>query len=235
MARRKTRKATARAPAATLRSTSKCPVCHGTTGRNTPCTRPASCKIGCVRLCWQHAIAYVPKGAHGTGKCLNLLPPPTANATASANVSRRRAVTAEPTVRLNPAVKALNAHVVVKHSTIPAAGQGLFATKAFAVGDVVATYGGVVMHVDEWQRLPVALRNYGMGIEGQRNYIIDGTKSYGAHMGRWANDPYRTNHALNVKAKWNEAHKRMEFKATKPIANGAEIFINYGPGFHQRL
>ena len=209
-------------------ATTGCPVCQGTTGRNTKCTRRASCKVGCVRLCWQHAVAYEPKTATTPGKCVPLLAP-------STSTSSRRQTSIEPVLQLSPAVKSLNKDVVVKRSTIPAAGKGLFALKPFAVGDVVATYGGVVMHADEWKRLPANKRYYGMAIEGQTNFIVDGTKSYGIHMGRWVNDPYNTNHAVNVKSKWNNNQKRVELKATKAIAKGAEIFINYGPGYHQHL
>ena len=207
-----------------------CPVCNGTTSRNTHCTRKASCKIGCTKLCWQHSIAYVKKSPGVKSHCQNLLPPP-----AAASANRRQRGPAEPTITLNAAVPALNSSVTVKRSQIAAAGKGLFAKKDFQVGDVVATYGGIVMHADEYKRLPESKRNYGMAIENHTNYIVDGTKSYGIHKGRWINDPFHTNFALNVKSKWNNADKRIEIKATKPIKKGDEIFINYGAGFHQRL
>lgn len=38
-----------------------CRKCQGITARGTPCSRYASCRIGCKYFCWQHADNYVAK------------------------------------------------------------------------------------------------------------------------------------------------------------------------------
>ncbi len=38
-----------------------CRKCQGVTAKGTPCSRYASCRIGCKYFCWQHADNYVAK------------------------------------------------------------------------------------------------------------------------------------------------------------------------------
>lgn len=39
-------------------SPKRCPRCVGKTSDNKSCKRPASCRINCQNLCWQHAKSY---------------------------------------------------------------------------------------------------------------------------------------------------------------------------------
>lgn len=202
-----------------------CPDCKGVTKNDSNCKRFASCRIDCVDLCWQHAVAYKSSHQKGiTGSCVKIR-------------GKSRRGKGRPNVPFSLGVPpvAWNDGVFVKKSNLGFAGKGLFSKRDFEKGEIVATYGGVLMHTDEWKRLPVDLRGYGLGIPGNTEFIIDGMKGYGSQKGRFANDSHGSDYTVNVKQKWFAKEKILAFVSKRDIDKNDEIFFNYGVAFRQRL
>lgn len=114
----------------------------------------------------------------------------------------------------------------------PIQGMGLFATKNFKEEEFVTLYGGVEITEEDQKNNP-------------SEYVIkdfDG-KLWDAsivmyplsEMGRWINDGRGTPHGNNCR--WNRFHTLHDGQSLlgvvtiKPIREGEEFFINYGPSY----
>jgi hypothetical protein len=113
--------------------------------------------------------------------------------------------------------------LVVKKSTLPGAGLGLFTTVARKRGDLLSQYvGEVVDDATEDERYGDATAPYSLAIG--RDRVIDpackrGIASYANHK------PASTANAHFSK---NRATKGADIKAKKKIAANSEVFVNYG-------
>ena len=123
----------------------------------------------------------------------------------------------------------------VKQSTIPAAGLGLFATRAFCANEIIDEYKGNVVHRHEFLARPSA---YGTDIS--LNRVIDSIDSNSCYA-RFSNDA-RSRHRNNAQL-WSDRQyglclakrryrdgsgARVYLVAKKTIGAGEEIFNDYG-------
>ena len=115
-----------------------------------------------------------------------------------------------------------NADVVVKTSRLPGAGLGLFAVRAFAVGDLVCEYTGTVL--DSAAR-NLEDKSYLMRLgEG---VFVDARTHYEVHA-RYIND-CRDKRVHNVSFDKRPSEQRALVVASRPIAAGDELYASYGP------
>lgn len=122
---------------------------------------------------------------------------------------------------------------IVSRSTIPHAGNGLFADRDYKWNEIITYYDGKVYSPNE--PLP-SNKSY---FKGCGRYIIDGRVNFGDGLGRYINCPKRGSKA---NARWGFAGvgTRVAIRAMRkpkgcknPIAikAGEEIFICYGSGY----
>ena len=116
--------------------------------------------------------------------------------------------------------------VLVKPSTIPNAGNGLFAARDFAPGDTVCEYTGKVLTLV--QALKAADSTYMMGGFGL-NVHLD-ARECPESMGRYINDP-RNPHRYNVEFKKIKEARKALVVASRTIRKGEEIFASYGSSY----
>ena len=135
--------------------------------------------------------------------------------------------------------------VEARQSAIPFAGTGLFAKVSILQGESVCSYGGELLHRDEYQQYKdlfpdrcqfcLAIRHD----EGSSSsYIIDGNVNFGGSMGRFANEPVYPITA-NVKLRWVNTTQPggevksgyISFVATRCIEASGEIYFKYGTGY----
>ncbi len=120
-------------------------------------------------------------------------------------------------------------HLEVRTSTIPDAGYGLFTLVARAKGDTIAVYTGHMLSHNQKEEL------YGSGkndlapyvVEVDRDHFLDSACS--RSIGSFANaSPGANNAKLYV------VNNTVELIATRDIAAGQEIFLDYGSKYFTR-
>ncbi len=122
----------------------------------------------------------------------------------------------------------MNEHLIVKESTIPNAGKGLFTLKDIKKGERIVEYLGEIITNAECDRR--AERNeYGYIFEISKNKFIDAFKTPEA-LARYANDAKGLTKVEGIRNncvyeiwKW-----RGWIKAEKNIKAGSEILVSYG-------
>ncbi len=124
--------------------------------------------------------------------------------------------------------------LIIRTSTIPGAGRGLFAACFFEPGDVVCFYTGVVWTWSAQQRLKD--RSYLLFLGHNETFSTDifvDPRTTPSVKARYINDP-RNPRLYNVR--WettpsDTALFRCPVVATRAIAAGDEIFVDYGESF----
>lgn len=126
-------------------------------------------------------------------------------------------------------------------STVPAAGKGLFVEDAtvapnaivFRRDDVILEYKGELIDVaalerryDEEDEEHVAPYGY----QTENNRVIDSACTRGA--ASLINHSNRAR-SINCVFDYDAATKKLYIVATKNIRNGAELFVDYGPGYDE--
>ena len=114
------------------------------------------------------------------------------------------------------------ADVVVRTSRLPGAGLGLFAVRAFAVGELVCEYTGTVL--DSAAR---SLEDKSYLMRLGEGVFVDARTHYEVHA-RYIND-CRDKRVHNVSFDKRPSEQRALVVASRPIAAGDELYASYGP------
>jgi hypothetical protein len=112
--------------------------------------------------------------------------------------------------------------IVVKQSSIPGAGKGVFATRDIDEGVTIGEYTGErvdLTKMSEKGKYAWSLRN------GQAVDAIDPAKS---NWLRYINDN-RTEEGNNLSV--YEDDNRVYYRTNKPIKKGSELFVSYGENY----
>jgi SET domain-containing protein len=120
----------------------------------------------------------------------------------------------------------LEKQLIVKRSTLPKAGKGLFTKKFIPKGTRIVEYKG---KLTTWKEADHVEGNNGYIYYINRNKVIDARKSKAA-LGRYANDARgieRINGMLN-NSQYVEDGYRVFIVARRDIQPGGEIFVDYG-------
>ena len=127
--------------------------------------------------------------------------------------------------------------VLMKQSTIPEAGRGVFATIDFQKDDVVTEYIGRIISVPTMRKLTEGRRCWYIAQIGGKLFI-DGRRFRGpigaqlTQLGSMVNDS-RGQVPWNVRLHACPRQKRLFLVAQRPIAPGDELFLNYGTRYWQ--
>ena len=111
-------------------------------------------------------------------------------------------------------------------STVPAAGEGLFATRRFAAGELVCVYRGKRVSLADVNQLSLA--------DGERDYVMGGfgllwhvdAREAAGVKARYINDTFTGEHNVRFeKVKGDLAAKAVALRDLRP---GEELFARYG-------
>eukprot|EP00967_Tisochrysis_lutea_P130527 scaffold225907_cov32-Tisochrysis_lutea.AAC.1 len=116
--------------------------------------------------------------------------------------------------------------VEVRPSRIPNSGDGLFATRHFAQGELLGEYHGRVLSL--YQATQLENRDYLMGGFGINSHVD--ARFALTSPARYVNDHFdpamRNAHFVKDKAR-----KRAQLVASRPILQGEEIYASYGESY----
>ena len=120
----------------------------------------------------------------------------------------------------------LEKQLVIKRSTLPAAGKGLFTKKTIAKGTRVVEYKG---KITTWKEVDDDNGKNGYIYYINRNHVID-AKPFSKTFGRYANDANGLKKLRLVKnnARYVIDNLRVYIEAVKDIPAGGEILVRYG-------
>lgn len=204
-----------------------CRRCSAATSSGARCSRPASCRIKCDDLCWQHSEVYGFRRANKaslTGDqytSIKRCGRPTCRPFTYGNADQLLGAAAG-------AARTIGDGVQVKASTIPTAGLGLFSgpRKAFLRGEIITEYCGRVItraEANERRRRDPRLASH-MRATGDHRYIIDGHRNPrdGSGGGSFANQ------GPGINAKIVNIGDKVYLMATKNIPKNEEVLVHYG-------
>ena len=120
----------------------------------------------------------------------------------------------------------LEKQLVIKRSTLPAAGKGLFTKKPIAKGTRIVEYKG---KITTWKEVDDDNGKNGYIYYINRNHVID-AKPFSKTFGRYANDANGLKKLRLVKnnARYVMDNLRVYIEAVKDIPAGGEILVRYG-------
>jgi hypothetical protein len=207
-----------------------CRRCSAQTSSGARCSRPASCRIACNDVCWQHSEVYNfrrdNKAAFSAEKYKSIKEcgRPTCRPFTYGNADRLLGAAAGAAMTIGHGVQ-------VKPSNIPTAGLGLFSgpRKAFLKGEIITEYCGRVitrLEANERRRRDSRLASH-MRATGDHRYIIDGLRNPrdGLGGGSFANQ------GPGINAKIINVGDKVYLMATKNIPNNEEVLVHYGADY----
>jgi len=120
----------------------------------------------------------------------------------------------------------LEKFLVIKHSTIPGAGKGLFTNQFIAKGTRIVEYKG---RSTTW-KLAQQQKDFNGYVYYIKDKLVIDAKNYKKAFGRYAND---ANGISKLKKTTNNSRyvvdgKKVFIEATKNIDAGGEILVSYG-------
>jgi SET domain-containing protein len=117
-------------------------------------------------------------------------------------------------------------HLVIKRSTLPKAGKGLFSKKFIPKGTRIAEYKGKIR---TWKEIKGEPEFNGYVYYINRNYVIDAKKTTRVKA-RFANDARGLHNKTGLRnnSKYEEDGLKVYITAIKDIPPGTEILVGYG-------
>ncbi|MET0241919.1 MAG: SET domain-containing protein [Flavitalea sp.] len=121
--------------------------------------------------------------------------------------------------------------LIVKASTIPGSGKGLFTKKLIPAGTRIIEYTG---KVTTWKEADNDDGENAYIYYVKRNYVID-ARPHKKSLARYANDARGLNKikGINNNCEYVEEGNRVFIYSKKEIAAGSELFVPYGPEYWQ--
>lgn len=123
----------------------------------------------------------------------------------------------------------LEKNLVVKRSTIPGSGKGLFTKKPIPKGTAIIEYKG---KITDWENANHDDGNNPYIFYVNRNYVIDALNRL-TSLARYANDGLGLKRVKGItnNSTYITRDKRVYVKSTKDIPAGAEILVDYGKDY----
>jgi SET domain-containing protein len=132
---------------------------------------------------------------------------------------------------LRPYNRFMNKDVLVKRSSLPGAGKGLFAKRDFKKGERIIEYGGEIITESELnKRAENNVYGYSFYINSRR--VIDAFYTPN-ELARYANDAkglFRKE-GLKNNCSYVIYNHRCWIQAERPIKAGEELFVSYGASY----
>jgi SET domain-containing protein len=112
--------------------------------------------------------------------------------------------------------------IVVKQSSIPGAGKGVFATRDIEQGVTIGEYTGELVNMSE-------IREHGKYAWSLRNgQAVDAVDPEKSNWLRYIND-HRTEEGNNLAI--YEHDNKVYYQTKRPIKKGSELFVSYGENY----
>jgi SET domain-containing protein len=123
----------------------------------------------------------------------------------------------------------LEDQLVVKKSSIPGAGKGLFTKKPIRKGAKIVEYKG---RISTWKEVDHQKGNNGYIFYVKRDHVIDASP-YKKALARFANDARGISKVQGItnNAEYKEYGLKVFIVATKNISAGHEILVDYGKDY----
>lgn len=123
----------------------------------------------------------------------------------------------------------LEKHLVVKRSTIPGAGKGLFTKTAITKGTLIVEYKG---KISDWENANHEGGDNAYIFFVNKKHVIDASRRLSA-FARYANDGSGLKRVKGIKnnCSYFIQGKRVYIKATKDIPAGVELLVDYGKDY----
>lgn len=123
----------------------------------------------------------------------------------------------------------LEDQLVVKKSTLPGAGKGLFTKKFIPKGTKIVEYKG---RITTWKDVNHQKGENGYIFYVKRDHVIDAAP-YKKALARFANDASGINKVRGISnnSEYKEYGLRVFIVAKKDIAPGSEILVDYGKDY----
>lgn len=127
----------------------------------------------------------------------------------------------------------LEDQLVVKRSTLPGVGKGLFTKKFIPKGTRIVEYLG---KITTWKEVNSDEGKNKYIYFVKRNHVIDAGRSSKA-LARYANDAHGLKRIKGItnNADYVEDGLRVFIEAKKDIPAGSEIFVNYGKEYRETI
>ncbi len=127
----------------------------------------------------------------------------------------------------------LEKHLVVKKSTIPDSGKGLFTTKLIKKGTRIIEYKG---KITTWKDVKHNDGANGYIYYVTRNYVID-AHNYRMSLARYANDArgLKKISGISNNAIYVQENRRVFIEASKDIPAHSEILVAYGKEYWEAI
>lgn len=121
----------------------------------------------------------------------------------------------------------LEKQLIVKRSTVPNSGNGLFTKKMIPKGTLIVEYKG---RISTWKEVEHEENGYIFFVN--RNHVID-ARPYKKALAKFANDAKGLERiaGVNNNSKYVEDGVKVYIKSTHDIPAGAEIFVGYGKDY----
>jgi ribonuclease HI len=121
--------------------------------------------------------------------------------------------------------------LLVKPSTIPGIGYGLFANTRYRTGDIITEYKGEILTEAQKQaRYPSNNGHYVMKVK--ENMYIDAVDASKSSVARYINSSGGGYNNSSISPYHTREGSKMNIVATRDITPGTEIFMPYGSSFH---
>lgn len=126
----------------------------------------------------------------------------------------------------------LEKHLVIKRSTLPGAGKGLFTKRDIPKGTRIVEYKGEILTWKEVEKMTEERNGYVFYVNGK--HVIDAW-NYKKALARYANDARGLARVDGIRnnAEYVVEKKRCYIDAVKDIPAGSEIFVGYGAEYWQ--
>ncbi|HRP56339.1 SET domain-containing protein [Agriterribacter sp.] len=123
--------------------------------------------------------------------------------------------------------------LIVKNSTLPQAGKGLFTLSFIPAGTHIIEYRG---RVTTWKEVKEKEADNAYIMYVNRNHVINALP-YKKSLARYANDAKGVGKikGLRNNAVYATVKKRVYIKATRDIKAGEEILVDYGKSYWQTM
>ena len=120
----------------------------------------------------------------------------------------------------------LEKQLVVKRSTIPGSGKGLFTKKFIPKGTRIVEYKG---KITTWKEVKHENGSNGYIYYITKNHVID-ARLYVKALGRYANDArgLQRKKGITNNAVYTEDNMKVYIESTKDILPNSEILVSYG-------
>ena len=120
-------------------------------------------------------------------------------------------------------------YIMIKKSSIPGAGQGVFATETIKKGKNLGEYSGARLNLDQFLKKKNTDYCFEINRKNKKPIYVDG-KIRGSWLSK-INGAKTSKEKKKINVFAYQYNEKIYFKTTKNIKNGQELLIDYGNSY----